>query len=210
MTDDWAFQAVRRIVFEAISDGIFDAMRAATIIREEHARASQVEAGELAAKAKLMAFAPGYPSYTLLNECAATLTTQAAEIERLRDLAESVLFHQLNCLGGCHESLRSLTALAVAIKYNSYPGQLEELQEDAAKPSVEANTYDCYVEERRDFKARAEAAESALARARKALTWYGAPTTWERNNTGEYKAQWEGGKRARAALTDTKGDDNVG
>jgi hypothetical protein len=99
----------------------------------------------------------------------AQVSSLTAENERLKELSDSALFHQLGCMGGCHESLASLARLAQAIGYKTDPWEQQELDAALCAPQDRGKTHDCYRDEQREFKARAEAAEQQLAEARKAL-----------------------------------------
>ncbi len=68
----------------------------------------------------------------------------------LRRLADSVVFHQLCCLGGCHESMAALARLAKAIGFNSDPATAEEIEEALSAPHDHGKTHQCYIEERTD------------------------------------------------------------
>lgn len=96
-----------------------------------------------------------------------TQALAAAERERdaLKDKADAVLFHQLCCLGGCHESLKCLAELAKMVGFEADPATMEELEAARNSPqdwSTEnvAETWDCFIESR---QARIETAEASLA-----------------------------------------------
>jgi len=85
-----------------------------------------------------------------------TLATVREENERLRDLADSVVFHQLCCMGYCHESMLALAHLAKAVDFKADPATAEEIEAVLAAPTWEdRKTHDCYVDDHRfDFTGR--------------------------------------------------------